>query len=181
MFGRVLSWATTILEQQSAICLRLDDFMAEMRKVFDSLVSRREAAQKLLQLRQDIRSVEDYVVDFRTLEAESACNPESLHDTFLHGLPEEIKDELAARELPMDIAYLIALTIWIDGRLQECRRKRRCVLGHTCSSSFSLASEEPRKYPMPVFSRESNVTEFPGESSGTSDSSPPAPMQLGRA
>ena len=41
MSGRVLSWATAVLEQQSAICLRLEDFMEEVKKVFDSPGERR--------------------------------------------------------------------------------------------------------------------------------------------
>ena len=59
--------------------------------------------------------MEDYAVDFRTLAAESAWNPEALFDIFLHGISEEVKDELAARELPTDLDSLIALTIRIDG------------------------------------------------------------------
>ena len=49
--------------------------MAEVWKVLDSPVSRREAASKPLELRQNSRSVADYAVDFRTLAAESAWNP----------------------------------------------------------------------------------------------------------
>jgi hypothetical protein len=55
------------------------------------------------------------VADFRTLAAERAWNPEVLFNMFLHG----VSDELAARELQMDLDSLIALTIWIDGRLRE--------------------------------------------------------------
>ena len=49
----------------------------------------REAARKLLQLRQDSLSVADNAVDFRTLAAEGAWNPEALFGTFLYGLSEE--------------------------------------------------------------------------------------------
>ena len=71
--------------------------MAEVNTVIDYLLSRREAAQKLLLLRQD-HSVADFVESHtlnHTLIAESAWNPESLFDMFLHGLSEEVKDELA--------------------------------------------------------------------------------------
>ena len=96
----------------------------EVRKVFNSLLSRRVAAPKLLQLSQDSRNMADYAVYFRTLVAESAWNLEALFDAFLHGLSEVIKDELAAQELPMDLDYLIGLTIRIDGQLRERRRER---------------------------------------------------------
>ena len=52
MLGRALSWATIVWEQQSAICGHLEEFMAEVRKVFESPVSGRKAASKLLDLRQ---------------------------------------------------------------------------------------------------------------------------------
>jgi hypothetical protein len=50
MSGRALSWVKVVCEQQSVICHHLEDFMAEVRKVFDSPVSGREAARKLLEL-----------------------------------------------------------------------------------------------------------------------------------
>jgi hypothetical protein len=39
-----------VCEQRSAICLRLEDFVVEVRKVFNSPVSRREMARMLLLL-----------------------------------------------------------------------------------------------------------------------------------
>jgi ribosome-associated toxin RatA of RatAB toxin-antitoxin module len=89
--------------------------VGEVRKVFDAPFSRREAAWSLIQLRQDACTVADYAVDFRTLETESAWSPEALFDMFLHGVSEEVLDELAARELPTDLGSLVALTIYIDG------------------------------------------------------------------
>ena len=52
------------------------------------------------------------------LAAESAWNPDSLFDMVLHGLSEEVKDELTAWELPTDLDSHIALTTRIDGRLR---------------------------------------------------------------
>ena len=87
-------------------------------------MSGREAARKLLQLQQNTLSVADYAVEFRTL-AEGTWNMEALFNTFLHGLSEEVKDELAARELPTDLDSRIALTIRIDGQLWARRREKR--------------------------------------------------------
>jgi hypothetical protein len=127
MSGRALTWAMAVCKQQSDVGLSLEEFVAGIRKMFDSPWSGKEAARKLLQLRQDSFSVADYVVDFCTLVAESAWNPEALFDMFLHGLSEVIKNKLAARELTMDLDSLIALTIQIDGRVWECRRERESV------------------------------------------------------
>lgn len=123
MSGKALAWAMAVWEQQATVCFSLEEFMAKIKKVFHSLLSEREAARKLLRLRQDSLSA-DYAVDFNTLVAESAWKPEAPFDTFLHKLSKEVKEELAARELPIDLEYLIALTIWVDGRLWEHRRER---------------------------------------------------------
>lgn len=84
MSGRARAWATAVWKQQSALCLSLEEFMEEVRKVLDSLLSRREAARRLLQLRHYSRSVADYAVYFHILSAESAWNPEALFNMFLH-------------------------------------------------------------------------------------------------
>ena len=120
--------------------------MAEVRKVFDSPMSGRKETQKLLQLRQDSRSVADYAVDFRTLAAESAWNPESLFNTFLHGISERVKDDLAAWELPMDLNFLIALTIGIAGQLWEHRRERKSVPDHSFLPRLRRIPEVPDAY-----------------------------------
>ena len=102
MSGKALAWATAVWEQQLAIFFSLEEFVVEVKKVFDAPLSRREAARKLHQLQQESRSVADYTVDFRTLAAESAWNTKALFVVFLHGQSEEVKTELAAWELPMD-------------------------------------------------------------------------------
>ena len=50
-------------------------------------------------------------------------------DTFLHGLSEEIKDELAAQELLTDLDSLIALTIRINDQLRDRMREKRSDCG----------------------------------------------------
>jgi hypothetical protein len=100
-----------VREKQSNLRCHLKELLAEVRKVFESLVSGREAASKLLDLCQNSRSAADYAVNFCTLATESAWNLESLFNTFLHGLSEVVKDELAARELPVDLDSLITLPL----------------------------------------------------------------------
>lgn len=97
MSGRAFACATAVWEQQSAVCFSLEEFVAEVKKVFDSSLSGREAARKLLQLCQDSCSVADYAARWL-----SAWNAETLFDMFLNRLL-EVKDELAARELPTDL------------------------------------------------------------------------------
>jgi hypothetical protein len=103
MSGRSLTWATTIgttaghLRESGGVCGRGEEG-------FSCPIPGREAAQKLIQLRQDTRRVADYSVDFRTLAAKSAWNQEALFVMFLHGISEEVKDEL-----PTDLDSLIAV------------------------------------------------------------------------
>ncbi|KAM9559286.1 LOW QUALITY PROTEIN: voltage-dependent T-type calcium channel subunit alpha-1G-like [Salvelinus alpinus] len=80
-------------------------------------------------------------------KTESAWNQEALFDMFLHGVSEEVTDELAARELPKDLDSLIALTIQIEGRLREQRRERKFDFTRTHQGSH-LAFESTQKLPM---------------------------------
>lgn len=47
--------------------------------------------------------------------------PQALSDVFLHGLCEEVKDELAAWDLPLEFDELVVLTIRIDKSIQQPR------------------------------------------------------------
>jgi hypothetical protein len=127
MSGRALTWADHMHEPGGV--------HGEVRKVFDAPLSGREAARKLIQLRQDTHTVADYAIDFYMLSAESAWNPEALFDMFLHGVSGEVKDELTARELPTTLDSLIALTIRIDGRLRERQTEREFDVTHTSRDS----------------------------------------------
>ena len=67
----------------------------------------------------------EYAIDFQTLATDSGWAGRPLVDAFLHGLAEEVKDELLTRELPEDLECIITLAIWIDTRLEDRRRWRR--------------------------------------------------------
>lgn len=93
-----------------------------------------------------------------------------------------IKDELAARELPVDLDCLIALTIRIDGRLRERRSERRSGLGHNRSSAVARSSSKESGSPRRLFFREDpKPPELPRESSMMGELDTPESMQLGRA
>lgn len=172
MSGRAGTWATAVWEQQTPICSSLAAFMAEIKKVFESPVSGREAARKLLRLRQGSRSVSDYAVDFRTLAADSSWNSDSLFDAFLNGLSDIIKDELAARELPPDLDSLVNLSMRIDSRLRDRNRERQSA---------------PPNPPQTVSIRLSNQRDTRGSAESfrnyprPHEVDRPEPMDLGRA
>ena len=108
-------------------------------------------------------------------------NPEPLFNTFLQGLSEEIKDKLAAQELPLELDSLIALTIRIDGDLRE-RRRERSGLGNIRPSAAVCSPPKESGNPRSVhFCEKLKPPEFPQESLATGESDTPEPLQLGRA
>ncbi|KAF7644812.1 hypothetical protein LDENG_00215390 [Lucifuga dentata] len=116
---RAREWGTTEWDRQSAVCRSFQDFSATLHHIFDHSTLGREAAQVLLQLYQDRGSAVDYAIRFCTLAANSSWNNDSLTDTFLHGLAEDIKDHLTPLDLPADLDSLISLAIKIDNRLSK--------------------------------------------------------------
>ncbi|KAJ8014915.1 hypothetical protein DPEC_G00020730 [Dallia pectoralis] len=97
MSGRALTWASAVWEQKSPVCARLEDFTAELKRVFGPPGSDRISSRGLFRLRQGTRTVGEYSIEFRTLAANSSWCHVSLYDAFAQGLSGEIKDELAAR------------------------------------------------------------------------------------
>ncbi|XP_046707928.1 uncharacterized protein LOC124387560 [Silurus meridionalis] len=122
--GRALRWATAEWENQSLHCSTFTAFREELRKVFGSATPRQDAARSLLSSSQVERSVAEYAADFRTDATDSGWDCTALYDTFFRGLSAQVKDELAAHELPPGLDALIALAIRIDRRIRERRSER---------------------------------------------------------
>lgn len=72
-----------------------------------------------MSVRQGSRSVAEYAIEFRTLAAEVGWNNEALVAAFSHGLSDALKDEVAAKDLPVELEALISFLILIDTRLRE--------------------------------------------------------------
>ena len=160
---RALLWATALVEKKSPICDSLEVFTHNLRQVFDHPVSGREAARRLLDLRQGPQTVVDYTIQFRTLAEETGWEEEAMISTFYHGLAEEIKDELATRDWGYGLEVLITLAIRIDNRRLEHQRERG-------SKSLASSSLHPQ-----ILSPA--VPQTPPETPLTTEE----PMQLGRA
>ncbi|KAI5087420.1 nephrocystin-4-like, partial [Silurus meridionalis] len=119
--GKAKRWATAEWERRSSVCASYRAFSEELRKILDSATPRQDAARSLFQTIQDGRSVAEYATDFPTAAAESEWDATALYDVFLRGLNAEIKNELAARDLPEDLDSLISLATRIDRRMREFR------------------------------------------------------------
>lgn len=100
------------------------DFTGEMKQIFDHPIQSKEGGQCLFSLRQGPNSVTHYALNFRIAAADSGWDRRALQGAFFHGLNENIKDELAARDECNDLETLISLTIRLDNRLRERHKER---------------------------------------------------------
>ncbi len=110
--GSAREWGTAMWDNKHECCSSYSNFSQELRKVFDRSALGNEAARALSLLRQGTRTVSDYAIEFRTLAASSGWNSMALWDHFLHGLAEQIKDEIYSQELPPSLDGLVELTIF---------------------------------------------------------------------
>lgn len=100
-------------------------FIEEMKRNFDHPVQGRNVSIRLLNIKQEQRSVAEYALEFRTLAAEAGWNEVALRGSFYHGLSDQLKDELSLREEPATLDQWIASALKLDNRLRERRRERR--------------------------------------------------------
>ena len=164
--GRALSWATAVWTTGGSLSSSYGSFTGELLKVFDHPEGGPDPGKRLTSLRQGLRSVADYTIEFRTLSAESGWNDAALRAVFHQGLTETMKDELASRDEPTDLEQLISLSIRLDNRLRERRRER-------------VPRSQPR--PLSPLRRPQSPPPRTPASPGTHLNSEPEPMQLGRA
>lgn len=112
--GRATLWATAILENQTPVSSSFPAFTGELKRFFDHPVQSSEAASQILSQRQGASSVANYSICFRILAARSEWNDAALQGVFPHGLADNLKDELAAREEPENMEALISLATRLD-------------------------------------------------------------------
>lgn len=92
-----------------------------------------------------------YALHFRTLTAELSWNNEALVTTFLHGLSDRVKDELAGRSLPADLDGVITLCNQIDICFQErALEKRRQHSPFFRQPELPVPSLRSVEHPLPV-------------------------------
>ena len=171
--GKALAWATPAWNQDVNFCFVLDEFVEEMKKVFDHPVSGREAGKRLVTIRQGRRSVAEFAVDFRTLAGEVAWADAPLITLFEEGLNADVRDDLATREIPERLDTYIDLAIRVDNRIRE-RLREKGRAGASGASSTRTSTGEARADPRYVTP--------PGQGATPPSSTTRAePMQLGRA
>lgn len=167
---KALAWASAVWQNKPAMRLDYDYFEAELKRVFDHPVQGKEAARRMLALRQGSMSAAEYSVDFRTLAAEAGWDDTALMSVFTNGLNEQLKDELAIKDEFVDLDSLISAAIKLDNRIRERRRDRTRQRSFLQTPAFSQ-SRVGSNLPLPLKSV---------QSSPVSQDSAEEPMQLGR-
>ena len=153
------------------ICV-LNASLSVLNAVFDHPNYSGSAENQLLGLQQGNRSVAEYSIEFHTLAAEARWDEAALKAVFLRGLKDQLRDELAARDVPADLQDLISLVSRLDCRLRERRAERTQRNPPVSHSKPSFST-----YPVPSVFKSPSVFSPP---SGRTSSHEEA-MQLGRA
>uniref|UniRef100_A0A8C6NU91 Gypsy retrotransposon integrase-like protein 1 n=1 Tax=Nothobranchius furzeri TaxID=105023 RepID=A0A8C6NU91_NOTFU len=162
--GRAKRWGLAEWDRGAEVVRSFRAFSTQLLVVFDPSTPHRAAASELLRLKQGDDSVASYAVQFRTLAASSRWPDDALVDVFLQGLSSELKDELAAREVPEELEDLIDLAVRIDRRRMErlhdeLRPLTSSPRPHPISVSVShLGSDAPPSEPMQLAGRVSSFS-----------------------
>lgn len=144
--GEALAWAAPLWEKNDPVVSSLPNFLKLFRNIFEEPGRVSSAASALLRLRQESASVGQYALHFRILTAELSWNNEALVATFLHGLSDRVKDELAGRTIPADLDEVISLCNQIDIRFQERTLEKHSLV----RSQPELPCLRPVEHPPPA-------------------------------
>jgi len=80
--GRALAWAEAINSHQSLASLAFNEFISELKDVFDHPDYWGDASRRLANIRQGARSMADYSVEFKTLAADAGWDDSALRASF---------------------------------------------------------------------------------------------------
>ncbi|KAM9422550.1 uncharacterized protein ACWYII_020242 [Salvelinus alpinus] len=87
----------------------------------------RAAGERLFHLRQEKRSAQDFALEFRTLAAGSGWNDRALIDHYRCSLREDVRRELACRDIALSLDELIDMSIRLDTLLAARGRSERVL------------------------------------------------------
>ncbi len=145
LVGQAREWGTAMWDGEQACCESFEAFSVELRKVFDRSARGIEAARALSVLQQGEQSVSAYSIEFRTLAVSCGWNEKALWDHFLHGLAENVKDEIYSLELPVGLDKLVDLAIRVDDRIAlRSRHRKRGFPRERAMGAESVATSDTR-------------------------------------
>ena len=141
--GKAAKWVTALWEGGSDILSSFDLFSSNLRRVFDHPVQGQVAAKRLLALTQGSQSAANYSVDFQILANECGWDEKALKAVFIHGLSDDLKDELATRDEPQNLHDLYTLCIKLDSRMRERNREKMSRARRMAPSPVLVGSSPP--------------------------------------
>lgn len=127
--GYAFTWALPYIENLGThsldICMSsFDSFLEEFQRSFGEVNEKLNNETQLLHLRQGRGSAAEYAANFRRLSARSGFNEAALLCIFREGLSEDLKDQLATRDLPNQLSSYTIKVIELDNRIRD-RESRR--------------------------------------------------------
>ncbi|KAF4426104.1 gag polyprotein, partial [Fusarium austroafricanum] len=113
-----------------------DNFETALKDNFGMVNEERQAATKLIALRQD-KSCAAYSARFRQLAAKTQWDDDALMEIYYQGLKEEVKDELYKADRPDNMTEYVAMAIKIDKRQYKRRKEKAERMAKPRGSNFN--------------------------------------------
>ena len=123
--GKALEWATAVWNFEQPTQGSYAEFTRRFRVVFDHPHEGREAGERLFHLRQETRSAQEFALEFRTLAAGSGWNERAQIDHYRCSLREDVRRELACRDVSLSFDQLADMSIRLDNLLAARGRPGR--------------------------------------------------------
>ena len=147
LIGDALTWFSGIVDYSPDLLLSYENFIGELRNLFDDPHAQRHACTSLKRLRQGKFSVTSYSAKFRHLSLETGYNDLAKMDIFRSGLNDDVKDVLATSLVdPENLEDLIKLSVKIDQRLFDRRLEKnsyKIPYGHSDKPKRNLPQGAP--------------------------------------
>lgn len=151
--GTAFTWAQSLLETMDTAkeepCLSdFSLFVDRLRSTFGDPDPIATSKRELARLYQGKFSASEYAAAFQRYAPRTKWNEEALKYQFIKGINNDIKDELATRDLPEDLNSYISKVILSDNQMRE-QRFQRVSLHHRFVSPISGPSNSLYKISSP--------------------------------
>ena len=168
--GAAFTWAQPILEtidspQENPILRNFNEFVHRLRAAFgdpDPIIT---AQRQLARLTQGNSPASEYASTFQRFASQTQWNTAALKYHFIHGLSEELQDEISTRDMPDDFEDFVSRIIALDNNIRERRYYKNHVPRKT---DFNNSRPYYDRHPNPNFrasphmnmSRQNNYDRF---------------------
>ena len=118
--GSTLAWFAPLLERESPLLNKFEEFLSEFKAYFGDTDSIRTTINKIWRLRQGDQPASAYAADFRLLASDIPWDDQSLIEQFRYGLRNDVNDLLLTfPEEPKSLTEAINCAVRCDNSLFE--------------------------------------------------------------